>query len=273
MSAPPALHAEWDGAPAPGRPTLVLLHGFTGGAASWAGVRPGLRALGATLAVDLPGHGASPVPVAPGQGSLDACLAGLRALLARHGIDRAWWVGYSLGARVALALALAYPDAVAGLVLESGTAGLDDPAERAARRARDEALAADIERDGVPAFVERWLALPLFAGLHNLPAEAYAEQRRRRQANSPAGLVAALRGLGAGVVPPLWSRLGELAVPTLLIAGADDGKYVALGRRLHAGIAGSRLHIVPGAGHVPHVERPAAFLHAVTGFLRRHAGT
>ena len=272
MNEPPALHAEWDGPPAPGRPVLVLLHGFMGSAASWAGVRPGLRALGSTLAVDLPGHGASPVPPDAAQGSLGACLGQLQAVLAQRGIARAWWLGYSLGARVALSMAVTHPQCVAGLVLESGTAGLEHAAARAARQAQDEALAADIERDGVPAFVERWLALPLFAGLRRLPAEAYAEQRRRRLGHSAAGLAAALRGLGSGVMPPLWRRLGELAVPTLLIAGAEDEKYVALGRRLHAAIPGSALHSVPGAGHVPHVEQPQAFLEIVAEFLARHAG-
>ena len=94
----------------------------------------------------------------------------LTALLDRLGIARAPVVGYSMGGRVALHLALGAPERVAALVLESASPGIADAAQRAARVKSDEALADDIERLGIEAFVDRWEAQPLFASQSRLAA-------------------------------------------------------------------------------------------------------
>lgn len=224
----------------------MLLHGFTQTGVSW---RPVVERLGGDVEVvtpDLPGHGTAAAT------RLD--LAGTAAAVAATG-GRASYVGYSMGGRVALRLALDHADLVEGLVLIGATAGIDDPAERAARREADEALARRIEADGVEPFLAGWLAQPLFAGLTPAPDDLAA-----RRANPAAGLAASLRLSGTGTMdPPWWDDLPAIAAPTTVVAGEHDAKFRALGRRLAGSIGGpTELVVVPGAGHACHLEDPAA---------------
>jgi 2-succinyl-6-hydroxy-2,4-cyclohexadiene-1-carboxylate synthase len=247
-------------------PPLLLLHGFTGSAATWESHLPALSGHATTVAVDLIGHGATDAPADPARYTMSHCIADLLAVLDRLEIRRTGVLGYSMGARVALHLALAAPERVAGMVLESGSPGLAGESERSARRASDEALAATIERDGVQAFVAHWEQLPLFASQNTLPVEVRSALRRQRLHNSARGLVYGLRGMGTGAQVPLWSRLGEIDVPTLLIAGALDEKYCQIGRAMAGAMPRARLAVVPGAGHTVHLEQPDEFVRLVVGF-------
>jgi 2-succinyl-6-hydroxy-2,4-cyclohexadiene-1-carboxylate synthase len=228
-------------------PRVVALHGFTQTANSWTTIGASLSTWNELAAVDLPGHGAS--------GDVRADLAGTAELVA-HQAGRATYLGYSMGGRVALHLALAFPHLVERLVLIGATGGIDDAAERAERRKADEALAATIERDGVPAFLDRWLAQPLFARL-----KPDAADRADRERNTAAGLASSLRLTGTGTQTPLWSRLHELTMPVLVIAGEHDPKFTELGERLVSNIgANATLAIIEGAGHTVHLEQPDAFV-------------
>jgi 2-succinyl-6-hydroxy-2,4-cyclohexadiene-1-carboxylate synthase len=170
--------------------------------------------------------------------------------------------GYSMGARIALHVALAAPERVARLVLISGTAGLADAAERAARREADERLAAETETGSIEDFAARWMALPLFAGD---PPEARRLWREDILRNAPAGLAAALRGAGTGAMEPLWERLSELAMPATVLAGERDAKFRALAERLVVGLPGAAPAIVvAGAGHGLPRESPQAVRAALT---------
>ena len=173
------------------------------------------------------------------------------------------WLGYSMGGRVALHVALAAPQLVDRLVLVGATAGIVDAIDRATRREADEAEAARLERVGVDQFLEHWLAQPLFAAL----SEEAAGLEARRE-NTVERLAAHLRMLGTGTQEPLWSRLNELAMPVLVAAGERDVKFAALGERMAAAIGdNASLALVPGAGHACHLERPAEFAALVTPFL------
>jgi len=249
-----------------GRP-LLLLHGFTGSAATWAGLAARLAPHHRLVAVDLIGHGRTAAPDDPARYHMERCVADLLALLDALSIARADVLGYSMGGRVALQLAAAAPDRVGALVVESGSPGLSDPAERQARAAADDALAEAIERDGLAAFVDRWERLPLFASQLALPAELRERQRAQRMRSSPCGLANSLRGMGTGRQSSLWDRLSELSMPALLIAGALDQKYCAIARQMAAAMPSARLAIVPGAGHAIHFERPAEFAELVQDFL------
>ena len=261
------LNAQWEGPPPPGRPVLALLHGFTGSGESWNPVLEGLRRIGAVLSVDLVGHGASPAPDSVDAYTMPACLDQLEALLARLEITSAWWVGYSMGGRVALQLAARKPALVQGLVLESATAGLRDEGRRAERRRADEELAESILTDGMEAFAGRWLANPLFQGLKKLPPDQRAILREQRLRNNPLGLANSLRGMGTGAMEPVWERLPGITGPALVLAGEQDGKFSALAREMAELLPRSTLALVPEAGHLPHVEAPRAFLAAVSGFF------
>ena len=161
-------------------------------------------------------------------------------------------LGYSLGARIALRLAVAHPDVVDRLVLESPSAGIASPADREARVAADEALARRIERDGMPAFVAEWEAQPIFATQAALPAARAARVRHIRLANRPDGLAASLRAAGQGAMEPLVDRLAEVSAPTLVIAGALDDRGRPRAERVADGIPTARLAIVAGCrAHAP----------------------
>ena len=249
---------------------LLLLHGFTGSVEAWGeGV---LRALAATrrvLAVDLPGHGGSDVPSRPDRYAVERVVGDLGAVLDDAGVERAVWVGYSMGGRVALAGAVLRPERVAALVLEGASPGLDDADARRERRRADEALARRIEDEGLVAFVDDWMALPLFSSQRRLPDDVLSEARSRRLRCDPGGLAGALRGLGTGSQPSFWDRLDEVAAPTLLVTGSLDAKYEALAQRMAEALPRAVRESVADAGHTVHLERPAEWLRAVGAFLAR----
>ncbi len=168
--------------------------------------------------------------------------------------------GYSMGGRLALALALRRPERVRALVLVSASPGLAGPEDRAARRAADERLAARIEAIGVEAFAREWAAQPLFEGQPEAVAALAHEDRLRRSAADHA---AQLRGLGTGVMPPLWARLGELAMPVTLVVGARDARFRAVAERMAERLADAAIVVVPGAGHAVALEAPAAVAEAI----------
>ena len=250
-------------------PPLLLLHGFSGGAATWTPHIEAWRGCTA-IAVDLLGHGASDCPADQRRYRMERCLDDLIALLDRLPASsgrRVAVLGYSMGGRVALHLALRAPERLWALVLESGSPGIEDASERAARARSDADLADDIERDGLEAFVERWQALSLFASQTRLPVAVRDELRRQRLQNDPQGLAGSLRGLGAGQQEPVIARMDEIRIPVLLLTGALDDKYCDLARRMATALPCARTEVVPDAGHAVHLERPQVFAGAVRGFL------
>ena len=250
-------------------PPVVLLHGFTGAAAGWGPLVELLAPEFTTLAVDIVGHGQSDAPSDAGRYGTRRCVDDLAALLRALGYERACWLGYSMGGRTALQLAAHRPDAVSALVLEGATVGLRTAAERTQRVAADEALAEQIERDGVEAFVDHWEALPLFATQEALPPEVRASIRAGRLANRAIGLANSLRGMGAGAQAPLHERLGEMTMPVLLLAGALDDKFSAIAAEMAHALPDATMRVIEGAGHAAHIERTEAFGEAVLAFLRR----
>ena len=235
---------------------ITLLHGFSQTARCWGPLDAALSAAHGPRPIDLPGHGNRTLEPVPADlwGAADEVASSM---------SRGALLGYSLGGRVALHVALAHPERVTALILVSATAGIRDPAERADRRAADDRLADRIEADGVGPFLDDWLAGPLFAGL----SERYAF-RDRRLANSAAGLAASLRHQGTGTQEPLWDRLAELTMPTLVVTGADDAKFTRLGAEMAASIGPAATHVVvPGAGHTTHLESPGPTAAAILSFL------
>jgi 2-succinyl-6-hydroxy-2,4-cyclohexadiene-1-carboxylate synthase len=234
---------------------LVLLHGFTQTRQSW---RRTVTALGGryrALAPDLPGHG---LAAERRPASFAACAAYVRAAADGPCV----LVGYSMGGRIALYTALALPGLVQRLVLVGASPGIADPAEREARRRADEALAERIESIGITAFAQEWGAQPLFAGQDaRVAAAAHAD----RLGNTPHGLAAALRGLGTGVMPSLWDRLGELSMPVSLVVGERDAKFRAIAGRMAPAIPDCRVEVVDGAGHAAQLEQPEIVAAAIRG--------
>lgn len=245
------LHAERRGK----GPPVVLLHGFTQTGASWGPVADRLSGRHTVVTVDAPGHG--------GSSSIRADLTAGAAMMVEAAGDAGSWVGYSMGGRFALHAALSRPDSVERLVLVSATGGIDDEADRRARRRADEELARMVEAEGVEPFVRWWLERPLFATL-----SAGAAGLGERLSNTAEGLATSLRLAGTGTQLPLWDRLASLAMPVLVVAGELDQTFVGHAERLVSCVGdNASLSVIPGAGHACHLERPDAFLAVVAPFL------
>jgi 2-succinyl-6-hydroxy-2,4-cyclohexadiene-1-carboxylate synthase len=228
--------------------SVVLLHGFGGTHRAWDGVRAHLHPERyRPVALDLPGHGerAGGGPPITFAGCVDQVLA--------QAPGRFSLCGYSMGGRIALLLALAAPERVRELVLVSTTAGIEDAAERAERRAADRLLADELEAGPFEDFIERWRAQPLFA---DEPPEVGALAREDQRRNRPDALAAVLRGIGTGEMKPVWGRLAELEMPVAVLVGERDAKFRALGERIAALSANARLIVGPGGHNLP-LESPA----------------
>lgn len=252
--------------------TVVLLHGFTGDRTSLAGLAEALAGHRRVLVPDLPGHGETHVGDRPECYSMAYTTTLLAAGLEALGVGRAALAGYSMGGRLALWAALARPDMVGGLVLASASPGLASDAERTERRRRDEELACSLDSRPLSEFVARWESQPLFASQERCTSGVRAELRRQRLQCRPAGLAASLRGMGAGAQPWLGDRLGELCVPTLLIAGGLDVKFTGIAADMLHGLDDGRLEVLDDVGHAVHVEAPERLAHAVQHFLDHHGG-
>jgi 2-succinyl-6-hydroxy-2,4-cyclohexadiene-1-carboxylate synthase len=191
--------------------------------------------------------------------------------MAGLGAERFPVLGYSMGGRLALALAVGFPGSVDALILESASPGLAGEGERAERRQSDEVLADSILARGMDWFVDHWTSLPLFETRHALPASVAARVRRGIRSNDPNGLAFALRRLGTGAQPSYWGRLSDLGRPTLLLSGAADRKFARINREMATEIPESRLVVVPGIGHTVHLEAPDLWTDLVSLYLQRHS--
>ena len=239
---------------------VVLVHGFTQTSRCWAPFDDLLDPGYEHCALDAPGHG-----IAAG---LDLDMAATASHLAAAGGDGVY-LGYSMGGRMCLRVALDHPDRVERLVLISSSPGLADAGARRTRVERDNALADRIEAIGVAAFLDEWLAQPLFA--HLPPARAHRDERLR---NTAAGLASSLRRAGTGAQEPVWNRLAELSMPVLAIAGSLDEHYVDLAQRMVAAIGpNATLAEIAEAGHSTHLEAPDATARAINDWLASAGAT
>ncbi len=230
---------------------LALIPGFSQPASAWA---PVIDALPASIAAD-----SHPLDVPDG---LDfVATATELGTVAGPGV----YVGYSMGGRLALRLALDRPDLVHALVLVSTAPGFDEPQVRAARAEQDRVRAEHIHTMGVGAFLEEWLAQPLFA---TLPRDEAMIDQRTATMSAPR-LAHQMTTLGQGVMEPLGDRLRELRMPTTIVVGRADLRYAEIGRSMAARIPVATLIELDG-GHALPLEQPAALSKVIA---RVHAAT
>ncbi len=250
-----------------GERALLLLHGFTGNRTAFDHLRPLLSGAVRAIAVDLPGHGETPLPQRKGREGFLETVQAIVELVDRLGLPSVDLLGYSQGARIALGVALHAPRRFGRLILESGSPGLHRRMERAERREQDGRRASFILRNGVEAFLDRWEAQPLFESLRRLPPELQAALRERRRSCTAEGLVGALECLGLGMQPDYWPELHRQRLPTLLLTGALDEKFTQLARRMATELPVVWRHTIPDCGHAPHLEAPEVYAREVLSFL------
>ncbi len=258
------LHVERTGTGTP----VILLHGFTGDGTTMAGLGQRLGTDAEVVVPDLVGHGRSSSPEDESNYSVDAMAAHVVALGEEAVGGPFHLVGYSMGGRVALALACRRPELLRSLTLIGASAGLADESERAERRESDDRLAESIELDGLATFVDRWMANSLFATQTWLGEEYLAGARAQRFRNSAAGLIRSLRAASTGAMVPLHDDLPHCGVPTVFVTGAVDLKFTGIAVELAALMPTADVAVIENAGHAVHLEQPEA----VAAVVRRQMG-
>jgi 2-succinyl-6-hydroxy-2,4-cyclohexadiene-1-carboxylate synthase len=206
--------------------------------------------------LDAPGHGAN----VDGVRSLPQCADDITGAM-QPGI----LIGYSMGARMALHVALQQPKMVSQLVLISGTPGLKTESERKARRQSDNELADRIEKVGTPAFIDEWLALPIFSGLTK-----ETNQRTDRLHNSPKGLADSLRNAGTGTQDSQWEHLHRLTMPVHLIVGQTDAKFTSIANEMTSLLQSCEMRVVSNVGHTVHLEDPTTTSQMLDSIILRN---
>ena len=259
------IERAWQGEP------LVLLHGFTGSVENWREHITFFENHFSIVAIDFLGHGKSDAPRDVLRYRMEWCVADVREILDELEIASADFLGYSMGGRVALHFANAYPERVKSLILESASPGLKNSQEQMARAASDAALAEKIEREGIEKFVEDWTNLSLFVTQTRLPQDVRERLKQQRLQNNAQGLANSLRGLSVGVQASLWNVLPTIRIPTLFIAGQLDEKFSDIASQMARAMPNGKLRIVEDAGHTTHLEQLQSFQNIVLEFLKERA--
>jgi 2-succinyl-6-hydroxy-2,4-cyclohexadiene-1-carboxylate synthase len=259
------LHYEFVGDRA--LPPIVFLHGFLGCGADFREIAARLADRYCSLLIDLPGHGASLLTddrayAMPATADLIVnLLRSLECLPANL-------YGYSMGGRLALYLALYYPQNFARVMLESASPGCRTEADRQQRQQSDRALAdrlATMAAPDFPDFLRDWYAQPLWRSLQQHPD--FATLYHQRLPNHPQFLAKSLLGLGTGFQPRLWDRIAHHRRPLHLLAGALDPKFVQVQTAMQAIVPTATTSVIQQTGHNLHWENPAAVIREIASFF------
>ncbi|WP_345244387.1 2-succinyl-6-hydroxy-2,4-cyclohexadiene-1-carboxylate synthase [Pontibacillus salipaludis] len=246
-----------------GEPVL-LLHGFTGSHSTWEELVSTHQGEMQWIRIDLPGHGKTEVTE---DFTMESVCKDISELLAQLSLSSAHVIGYSMGGRTALSFAMAYPEMVRSLTLESASPGLHSTQDQLARQTKDEGLAQSLEQEGIEAFVDNWEDLPLFESQKGLPEDMQNRIRRERLSQTPKGLAASLRGMGTGVQPSWWDRLSTFTKPVLLVTGEWDEKFTSIAKQMEDQFLNTSHENIPQAGHAIHVEQAQTFAKIVYDFI------
>jgi 2-succinyl-6-hydroxy-2,4-cyclohexadiene-1-carboxylate synthase len=217
------------------------------------------------IAIDLPGHGQTQVIGGDEYYTLEKTALGILKMHQQLIGRPCNLVGYSMGGRVGLYLALYFPQFFESVILESASPGLKTQQERAIRQQYEQQLVEKLRQTPFPTFLAHWYSQPLFKALTNHPQ--FPEIMERRLRNHPLELAKSLQFLGTGHQHSLWERLSTHQLPLFLLVGELDEKFVALNQEMAKCCAMVKLSILRGCGHTIHLEDTATFIEQVNQII------
>lgn len=245
----------------PALPPLILLHGWMGSGVDFNPVIELLRSRFYCIAIDLPGHGKTEVTGSdPGYDFVNTADGIVRLLASLH-IDCCTIAGYSFGGRLALYLALTFPDRFNSVILESTSPGLATSSERTHRISNDDRIIDRLETIDFPTFINDWYRQPLFFGITEHPDFPILIERRLR--NRPTNLAKSLQYAGLGRQPYLGGRFQTFDLPILLIVGEHDAKFLAIAQNITQTCPSSRIDIISNCSHNVHFQQPQLWVAAI----------
>ncbi len=246
---------------------LIFLHGFSGSAKDWIFFLDTLPQDTTAIALDFIGHGNSDVPESLEYYTPNAIALQIKTLLELLNLEKVILIGYSMGGRAALSFTHAFPQNVAGMVLESASFGIKEEKERKERAEKDNELADLILLKGLKTFFDYWFELPLFSSLKKLPKEKLLRLKKERLKNNPIGLANTLKYFSTGKMPYFLTNPDVFNFPLLLISGEKDEKYTKQNREISKLLPNCQTVVVPNAGHNVHLEKPQDFINFTNIFL------
>jgi pimeloyl-ACP methyl ester carboxylesterase len=230
-------------------PALILTHGYSSTSAMWEGQIEALSKHHKLVLWDMRGHGKSDYPADPNAYSEALTIGDIAALLDQIGTRRAIVGGLSLGGYMSLAFYRTHPERVAALLIVDTGPGFKKDEARAAWNKRAHETAERFERDGLSV-------------LKSLSRERSSVTHR-----DATGLALAARGMLTQRDASVMEVLPEIAVPSLIVVGADDTPFLAASDYMAAKIPGAKKVVIPSAGHAVNIDQPQAFIDAVLPFL------
>lgn len=248
-------------------PYILLLHGFTGSSEDWKKFELYFPKNYNLVAIDLIGHGKSDSPSDFEFYKINSILKRIKQVKEAVTGKKVFFLGYSMGGRVALNYAINFPYDLNGLILESTTPGISNPALRLERERTDNNLAEFILRNSLNIFVDDWMQREIFATQKNLSEKVLNEIRELKLQGSKLGYANSLLGFGAGKMEPVYDDFYKIICPTQLICGELDKKFVDVNRKFSQILNKSNLKIVLDAGHNVHLEQTKAFADIVYEFV------
>ncbi|HEV8344804.1 MAG TPA: 2-succinyl-6-hydroxy-2,4-cyclohexadiene-1-carboxylate synthase [Candidatus Binatia bacterium] len=250
----------------PDSPAILFLHGFLGSGLDWEEIICGLSDEFYCVAPDLPGHGRTAKSPNPEAYSMRGAAEALQVTLDELRIANPALVGYSMGGRLALHLGMTHPQRWNRIVIESASPGIESALEHAKRKKMDEKKAKQLETIEFEVFLQEWYEQPLFQSLKK-DRVRFDRLLERRKINDPAELAKSLRGMSAGVQPPLWHELQRFDIPLLVIAGDGDTKYRKIAKKMARSCKKASLALVDGTWHNVHEENPKEYTTLLRQFL------
>lgn len=246
-------------------PSLVLLHGFLGSGKVFKPLIPELCSFCNPVTIDLLGHGKTEGAEMHYRFSTREQIADIAKLIREQfTIPPVFLYGYSMGARLALQIALHHPELLQGLILESGTFGIESETERLARQSLD-ASRADSIMGTFQGFLSDWENMPMFE-----TQQSTAQYSEIQKAQNSTWMANSLLGFGTGTMPCVKDQLANIELPVQLIAGKRDGKFVRVNQAMNRTISDSTLSIVAESGHRVHLDQPKELTGILRTFITEH---